>query len=245
MGFTGGCQSRVSQTWTWDGRDWMPHNPRSSPVEAGQGLILYHGRLRQPLYVNGAGQAWAWSGSDWRPLAMAGGPRVPAPGSPQRSTFAAGYDESRGLLIFVLSDRTWAWDGFRWTSVSGGIDPNDAGPDPHAVYDAAHEQMVYVGQRYTWTWDGRLWQRNDQPRFSSTTMAYDRIRNQVLLVQQDTSDCDRTACRTVTWVWDSKAWTAPRVSHPPLLPLTRSGAYPPPMAFDATHGVIVLLASAN
>jgi hypothetical protein len=245
MGFTGGCQSRVNQTWAWNGRGWALQSSKSEPIEVGQGVMVYDKRLRQPLYVNGVGEAWGWSGSGWRSVPMNGAPRVAPPGSPLRSTFAVGYDEGRSLLVFVVSDRTWTWDGATWTAVSGGIDYSDARLDPHTAYDTAHRQVVYVGSRFTWTWDGNSWQRHEQPNFASTTLAYDPVRSAVVLVQQDTSDCDQTSCRTATWIWDSQGWTPARVSHPALLPLTRSGAYAPPMAFDRALGVIVYFASAN
>jgi hypothetical protein len=76
-------------------------------------------------------------------------------------------------------------------------------------------------------------------------MAYDQARGAVVLVLQDSSACDHTACQTTTWAWDSTAWAQVPVQRGPLLPLTRSGAYDMPMAFDEARGVLVLFASAS
>jgi hypothetical protein len=245
MGFEGGCADQVDQTWTWDGRRWTARSPRSAPVEVGPGAMVTDSRRGQVLYVNGVGQAWAWTGADWRPLAMGGGPRVPRRDSAlATSTFAAGYDEGRGLLVFALSTSTWTWDGTTWREAKGGIDAADARADAHLVYDRAHEQLVYVGSHFTWTWDGVRWQPHDQPPIATGTLGYDSVRRTVMLVEQDTSACDRTACRTITWAWDSRAWTQLPIDHVPALPLTRSGAFLPPMAFDEARGVMVLFASA-
>ncbi len=246
MGFTGGCADEVNRTWTWDGQRWSPQFPRSAPVEVGQGAMVYDGRLGRVLYVNGVGQAWAWTASDWLPVALRGAPRVPRRDSAEApSTFAVGYDEDRQLLVFALSTSTWSWDGVSWTEVKSGVDVADARVDVHLVYDRAHRQLVYVGSRLTWTWDGTRWQPHDQPAIASGTLGYDPLRQMVLLVQQDTSDCDRTACRTTTWAWDSRSWKQLPIDRAPVMPLTRSGAFLPPMAFDEARGVMVLFASAN
>jgi len=208
--------------------------------------MVYDSRLRRVVYVSGAGLAWTWTGSDWTTLAMSGAPRVPGHDTASgATTFAVGYDEGRELLVFALSASTWTWDGIAWTQVPGGIDGGEARGDAHLVYDGATAQLVYAGSRSTWTWDGTRWRRHDQPAITSAALGYDPVRRTVMLVQQDASACDRTACRTTTWAWGSSSWTQLPIDRVPVLPLTRSGAFPPPMAFDEARGVMVLFASAN
>jgi hypothetical protein len=246
MGFQGGCVAHVNRTWTWDGNVWTANRTQSSPTAAGQGAMFFDGKLGQVVYVNGAGQAWAWGGSGWESLALPGGPSIPVPGSGiQSSTFAAGYDEGRDALVLVLSNATWLWDGSAWKEVAGGIAAGEVRADVHVVDDKAHHQLVYVGSRATWTWDGSGWQQHVQPEISAGTMAYDERRAGVLLVQQDSSACNRTTCATTTWAWDSTAWAKVPVQRGPLLPLTRSGAFGMPMAFDEANGVMLLFASAS
>jgi hypothetical protein len=246
MGFQGGCVSHVNRTWTWDGNQWTPHQTQSSPTAAGQGAMLFDSKLGQVVYVNGGGHAWAWGGADWAPLALPGGPSVPVPGSGiASSTFAVGYDERRDSLVYVLSAATWLWDGSGWKQVPGGIDAGEARADAHAVYDKVHHQLVYVGRDATWTWDGLRWQQHFQPEISAGTVGYDEASAHVLLVQQDSLACDDTACESTTWAWDSITWASVQVASGPLLPLTRSGAFGMPMAFDEARGVMVLFASAS
>jgi len=246
MGFTGGCAAQVDRTWTWDGRTWTPRPSRSSPVEDGRGAMVYDHRLGRVVYVSGAGHAWSWTGAGWQELALSGAPAVPGHDSAAvASTFAVGYDEGRELLVFVLATATWTWDGRAWIGTPGGIDPAEARDDAHLVYDRTHGQLVYVGSRRTWTWDGAGWEPHEQPAIASGTLAYDAARGAVMLVQQDASSCDRTACRTTTWTWDARSWTRLPVDRAPTLPLTRSGAFPPPMAFDEARSLLVLFASAN
>jgi hypothetical protein len=246
MGFQGGCVAHVNRTWTWDGTRWTAQPTQSSPTAAGQGAMLFDSRLGQVIYVNGSGHAWAWGGSDWASLPLLGGPNIPVPGSGIQSlTFAAGYDEGRDALVFVLPGATWLWDGARWKEVLGGIDAGEARADAHVIYDKAHRDLVYVGSRATWTWDGSRWQQHVQPAISSGTMAYDQARATVMLVLPDSSDCDHIACGATTWEWDSTAWTKVPVQRGPLLALTRSGAYATPMVCDEARGVVVMFVSAS
>ncbi len=244
MGFTGGCANAANQTWTWDGRHWTARSPKTAPSEAGPGAMVFDSRLGRVVYVNGASRAWSWNGEDWAPVAMKGGPRVPVPGSASgASTFTAGYDDGRGLLVVAVPGSTWTWDHNAWTQVQTSIDPADARGDGHLVYDAARARLVYVGKRFTWTWDGASWQSHPQPRFGGGAIAYDAARQALLMVQQDASACDRTACRAAIWSWDSTSWKQLPFDRVPLYPITRSGAFDPPMAFDQGLGAVVLFIS--
>ena len=246
MGFTGGCTTQVDQTWTWDGRSWSAHRQQPGPAAVGPGVMLYSPHLGRVIYVNGVGRAWSWTGAGWSAAALPGAPNIPRRDSALApSTFAAGYDEGRGQLVWLLSTRTWLWDGATWTSVAGGVDPAEARADAHLVYDAAHRQLVYVGSRSTWTWDGSRWEPHEQPAIQSGTAAFDAGRGAVVLVQPDTSACDATSCRTRTWSWDSRAWTRLALEPAPLLPLTRSGAHALPLAYDdARHAMLLFVSGA-
>jgi len=246
MGFQGGCADPVNRTWTWDGRTWTAQSTRANPASVGPGAMLFDKRLGRVVYVNGTGQAWSWTGSDWKILSMPGSPAVRRDSGGATSTFAVGYEEAGDALVFVLPTGTWSWDGARWTAIGGGIQPGEARPDAHIVYDGAHSRLVYVGARYTWTWEGDRWQSHDQPPIAGGTLAYDSARASVMLVELDSASCDRSACRTATWSWSSTGWTRQEAGkEAPAFPLTRSGAYAPPMAFDEARGVALIFISAS
>jgi len=241
MGFQGGCIDKVNRTWTWDGKSWTQHSTKANPTAAGRGAMLFDSRLGQVVYVNGVGQAWTWTGTDWTGMAMPGGPQVP-----RNLGFAAGYDEVRNALVFALPAGTWSWDGARWTAIGDGIQPGEASADAHIVFDRAYGRLVYVGSRYTWTWEGGRWNPHDQPAITGGTAAYDSARAAVMLVRQDSAACDRSACRTATWSLSSTGWTRQEAAREAqAFPLTRSGAYAAPMAFDEARGVAVLFISAS
>jgi hypothetical protein len=248
MGFTGGCQSQVNRTWTWDGRAWSRQSSAVTPTATGRGAMLYDSLVGQVVYLNRVGEAWAWGGSGWQALARGGAPRLAVPGSqdnPATALVAAGYDESRNLLVLALPDTTWTWDGHTWTQLNGGIEIADGQADPRAVYDAALGQLVYLGGRSIWTWDGSRWQAHPQPGLGGGTAGYDPLRKNLVVVRQDAAACDSSACAAKVSTWDGTTWSAPPVAHEPALPLTRSGAFNPPLAFDEARGLLVLFASGS
>lgn len=248
MGFTGGCQSVVNQTWTWDGRAWSRRPSAVTPSTAGQGAMLYDSRVGQVIYLNRVGETWAWTGSAWQAMGRGGAPRLAVPGSqdnPATALVAAGYDEGRNLLVLALPDTTWTWDGRSWAQLSGGIDSADAQADPRAVFDAALGQLVYLGGRSTWAWDGSRWQSHPQPGLVGGSLGYDPLRRNLIVVRPDIAACDNSACAAKVWTWDGTTWSAPPVVREPALPLTRSGVFNPPLAFDEARGVMVLFASGS
>jgi hypothetical protein len=248
MGFTGGCQSQVDRTWTWDGRVWNPRQSGASPRAVGRGAMLYDARLGQVVYVNRLAQAWAWSGSSWRSLPMDSAPRLAEPGSvanPGLLLVAMGYDERRDQLVLTLPDATWTWDGLRWKQSGGGIDPADSQSDPHAVYNATSGELEYLGAKSIWSWDGIRWSAHPTASPAGGVLGYDPVRKNSIVVKDDASACDKTSCATRVWSWNGATWSEPRVNHKPALPLTRSGATSLPMTFDEARGVLVLFVTAT
>ena len=241
MGFQGGCDAQVNRTWTWNGDAWTATPARSSPIAMGQGGMVFDARLAKVVYVNGAGQVWSWTASGWNSVPVRGAPGVGAAGQ----TLAVGYDERRGLVVLVRADSTWLWDGDAWTVRSGGIGVANRHAAGQLAYDAARAQLVFVGEGATWTWDGALWQRHDQAGIIGGALGYDAARSTLVLVQQDSSACDHTACSTTTWVWAQSLWSRLDTAPGPVLPVTRSGAFAIPTAFDEARGVLVLFASAT
>jgi hypothetical protein len=247
MGFTGGCESRVDRTWTWDGRVWTQQQSNASPRTAGQGVMLYDTRLGQVVYLNRVAEAWGWSGSAWRSLSIGAAPRLAEPGSvanPGLLLVAMGYDQGRDQLVLTLPDATWTWDGTHWKQSGGGIDPADSQSDPHAIYNAARGELEYLGAKSIWTWDGIRWSSHPKPGVVGGALGYDPVRKNALVVKDDTSACDKASCATRVWRWDGTTWSEPPVKHRPTLPLARSGGFDLPMTFDESRGVMVLFATA-
>ncbi len=247
-GFDGGCQNTADQTWVYQGRAWQAQSPATSPTASGQGVMVDDTRVGRVLYVNGQAQVWAWTGQTWQPAARRGAPQIPPPGAPTRQpqqAFAAGYDEAAGELVVARSERTWLWDGSRWTSVPGGIDAGDEGPGVQLIDDLTRGEMIYAGRHQTWTWDGNTWQRRPQVALPAGSLAFDPGTQRTVLVAPEDTRCSRAGCATTAWTWNGTTWARPALSTSPRLPSTRYSSTPPPLTYDPALGGLILLVSAN
>ena len=231
MGFTGGCQESINQTWTWDGRAWTEHASAAEPESGAVGVMGYDGRLGAAVFANRAGQAWRWNGAGWSPLALS------LPGELVRAGVIAVGIPGDGRLLFVAAGSTWTWSGGAWTRQEGGIDPADARPESAQL--AAGQ--VYVGKRITWVREGGAWTPRAQPNWVAP--AYAAAGDGITLLAEDPDSCDRSVCQSVTWTWSGSAWM--RRSSGPTFPLNASGAYPAALVSDPSrHGFDVLVSAA-
>jgi hypothetical protein len=247
-GFDGGCQNTTDQTWVYQGGAWHTENPPASPTASGAGVLVDDGHLGRVLYVNAQAQVWAWTGHTWQPVAREDAPRIPAPGAPTRQpqqAFAAGYDQATGDLVVARSERTWLWDGSRWSSRAGGIDVTDQGSGAQLIDDVARGAMVYAGRHQTWTWGGETWRHVPHTALPSGSLAYDPVTQRTVLVAPEDTDCSKGGCLTTTWTWDGSAWTSSALSSSARIPTTRYSSTPPPVTYDGELGGLILLVSAN
>ncbi|HEX6489309.1 MAG TPA: hypothetical protein VF137_10640 [Candidatus Dormibacteraeota bacterium] len=239
LGFTGGCSETVDQTWTWDGSAWSPRSPHAEPLESGPGAMAYDARLGGVVYANSAGQAWVWNGADWRGLA----PQPPA-ALLREGVAAVGWHSGQGRLIWLTVESTWSWDGAAWTRLGAGIDAADARQDGAGLLeDPATGQLLYVGSSSTWTFEAGAWSRHPQPAFGAgSAAAFDARSGLVTLIAEDPQACDRASCRSELWTWDGTHWMREGAAGPSF-PLSRSGEYPPPAAYDPVQRRLALFVS--
>lgn len=200
------------------------------------------------------GDMWIYSGS-WSERVFGGTDVVPPP----RLGAAMAYDEARGEIVmyggcafggssFDALAGTWVWDGTTWHD-RGQTQP---GPlcEASMAYDAARAELVLFGgdtattgsgpteTQATWVWNGSTWaQRTPSmvptPR-RSAAMAYDRIRQRVVLFGGTDNTAGVESPLGDTWLWDGTTWTSQgAVTRPP--PRFGSG-----LAWDAPRGVLVL-----
>jgi len=145
----------------------------------------------------------------------------------------ATFDEKRGRVVMyggldgaqTIAD-TWEWDGAGWRRYR-----SEHAPIPgiyHAIaYDAQRERSILFDcqHRQTWEWDGVDWLERTTATipssgFYSCTMAYDRVRQEILL-----------ATDSLVWAWNGSDWLTR-----PYIPMLQRMT----MAWDATRERIVL-----
>ena len=118
--FGGWTDGRVSDTWEWDGTNWLNRNPASHPLgqwtamayDSTRGVsVLFGGDCGPGCYSD---ETWEWDGMTWVN-------RSPETHPLARHAPAVAYDRARGVTVlfggypggYVLSD-TWEWDGTSW-----------------------------------------------------------------------------------------------------------------------------------
>lgn len=137
--------------------------------------------------------------------------------------------------------RVWSCDMLQWTLLA------NSGPsqiDPRACYDRSRNELVAFG-RYdttlgnraeTWVFDGSTWMQRFPstvpPSFAFGAMAYDELRQRVVMVQ------GYAGTPSATWEWDGLDWQLIATTNNPT---SRSQ---PGLAFDRQRGRMVLVGGA-
>jgi hypothetical protein len=199
--FGGNNLSNLSDTWEWDGSQWIDRTPSGSnpPARRSHAMAYDSARGRVVLFGGyGSGplaDTWEWDGSQWMQIA-------PATSPPARYAHALVYDQARSRVIlfggttgFSLLSDMWEWDGSHWTELTPALRPSPRAS--HALaYDSARRRVVLFGGctqcqgagelfADTWEWDGVQWTQQtlsiNPPARSSAGMAYDSARGRVVL----------------------------------------------------------------
>jgi len=222
----GGVQdrdSRMEETWEWDGKEWTQFNVQGPGYREGavmaydeaRGKIILFGGANEKFEI--LGDTWAWDGAQWAQVSTTG----PAPRFPS----AIVYDPAREkVLLFsghFVNDNSyinfsdfWVWDGSSWREIIvEGEKPNSRNI-AHMVFDPASEIVllfgggdgIFLGDM--WSWDGAKWSQiveSGTPARSGFGGAYDPVRNR-LVVFGGVEKPGGTAI-TDTWEWDGQTWS--------------------------------------
>lgn len=233
--FGGYAGIEFSDTWEWDGVNWIQMTPNTSPpARAGHALVFDRSSGAVVLFggmTNGFpsfSDTWEWDGVNWVQ-------RHPSVSPPARRDHALVYDEGRSRVVLFggstvgnlyLAD-TWEWDGTQWVYRTPSTTP--PGRYGHAMaYDAARDRVVLFGgytstgkSRDTWEWDGNEWQQQSPSTSPSarhyTSAAYDQSRARVILFGGNIGPTANDNLSD-TWEWLGSHWAR---QFPTLSPSSR------------------------
>ena len=183
-GFTSsGGGGFVSDTWQYDGTNWIQRAPVTVPsarafaaaaADPSRSVVELFGGLQKWCDADGDGDdsscaaayladTWEWDGNNWVH-------RAPTASPSARGLVAMSYDSARartvlfgGLDASGLRQDTWEYNGTTWSQVSGS-GPSARGANG-IVYDSARAKTVLFGgcqktstaDGGTWEWDGSSW----------------------------------------------------------------------------------------
>jgi hypothetical protein len=222
----GGVQdrnSRMEETWEWDGQNWTQFNVPGPGFREGAAMTYDETRGQTILY-GGAdekfeilGDTWAWDGAQWTQVSTTG----PAPRFPS----AIVYDAARQKVLlfsghfvgpneYIEFSDFWEWDGSTWHEIIVEGEKPGARNIAQMVFDPAKERVLLFGGGEDsflsdlWSWDGMKWSqvaRSGAPARSGPGGAYDPGRNR-LVAFGGVEEPGGTAI-TNTWEWDGQNWT--------------------------------------
>jgi hypothetical protein len=174
----------VSDTWTWDGTNWMQQSPTLAPTPRYGAAMTYDSYNQRVLLYGGCIEScptegadlWSWDGSQWSLIDINS-----APGARFAAQFA--YDPVHNSAVLFSgslpqsSNRTgvgdpndtWTFDGSTWTQQSPANNPEGRWAGG-MIWDANRQRIVLFGgyadeeplyknsfRQDVWTWDGTNW----------------------------------------------------------------------------------------
>ncbi|HNT26872.1 MAG TPA: hypothetical protein PKH10_01715, partial [bacterium] len=273
-----------SDTWEWDGTQWTkidPPDPEGDGAPQQQELwapsAMVYDAARGEIILFHRMETWAWKGTSWVKRAGYGctGPwclECTSTTCPLlRYGQAMAYDTERAKVVLYGGtwssgeDKTWEWDGERWTKVTP-TDPESDGNPPkiasgHAmVYDDLRGVVVLfaagTGWNETWEWNGVSWVKRTGSTCTTTScyvctsttcpsprylhaMAYDGARGRVVQFGGYYYDGWNQSCNDETWEWDGMVWTK-RTPDDPGSDGNPDAMREHAMAYDTLHKKVVL-----
>ncbi len=194
----------TSETWEWDGKNWVRINPSiSPPARSGHAMAYDVSRKKTVLFGgwNGSGtrpvlysDTWEWDGKNWVKMA-------PSRNPPPRGGHAMAYDFTRRRVVifggsgsygsFSCRSGTWEWDGKNWTRGKSSLSP----PGRYGAamaFDFRRNTMVLFGglsnqgmRDDTWLRKGTEWvpllHAGGPIRRALHVMAFDAGRGEIVL----------------------------------------------------------------
>lgn len=220
-----------TDTWEFDGHDWIDAAPIVGPVAPNSALAVAYDTQAQRLFVltgTEPAETWAFDGNDlgWRQLPVAA-----PPGQVQGAPMV--YDEARGgFLLFGVADpvtglenQTWIFDGMSWERLPVVDPPQVSRSCARMVYDGVRQRTLLVagdvdtdgsprGEASTYVLEGTQWRRLDTAGLPvsvqerpclQAVMTYDASEVRPLMVGHDLT-VDLIEPPVFTWAHNGERW---------------------------------------
>lgn len=224
-----GSGNYMNDTWEWDGTTWTQKGIGCSPPQPGtrdvSGMTYdtaQHVAVMFGGYAPGLlNDTWKWDGTCWTQVT------TNTPPSP-RAGHAMGYDAARQRIVLfggnlvpttcgTNSDETWELDlstnPATWTQITTTPHPSPRDENAHMVYDPSGSRMLLFGgtdgctttYNDTWEYDAGVWTQIPTPTAPEGRhghdMAYDTIRQEVVLFGGDHGPINNYDVRGDTWTF--------------------------------------------
>lgn len=156
--------TRFSDTWEWDGNDWIQQSPTASPpprdsyamgLDSTGRVIIFGGFGGTAGGGSGAlADTWRWTGATWASVSVS---------SPAGYNMSIALDATRQRVVRFggnypsLLDQTWEFDGNSWAQVNVATTPPARAVSAMA-YDSARGKVVMFGGENNSGFLGDTWE---------------------------------------------------------------------------------------
>ena len=242
-----------SDTWEWDGTNWIPMIFATGPDARGHHTMAFHAATNRTVMFGGVGttgglaDTWLWDGVHWSQAAVTQSPPGRRNGA---MTYAPGLGgvflfggESFGPNVASLND-LWLFDGTNWSQVAQPQGPT-ARRSHTLTYDEARGRLVMYGgyegsgtpTTELWEYDGTAWQLrptaiNPGPRYGHS-MVYDSLHRVAVLYGGQINNTTNQY-PTDTWLWNGTGWSQVVGPNPNI---RRQAA----MAYDTSRSRVTIM----
>ncbi|MFN3242897.1 MAG: kelch repeat-containing protein [Planctomycetota bacterium] len=217
----------LGDVWEWDGTSWAARFSQHYPPPRSNAAMVFDRARGRIVLFGGAGNGllndtWEWDGVDWVEV-------TPATSPSPRHSHTMSYDVARQRVVLFggllngsfFSNQTWEWDGVTWLLRTPANAP--APRMSHGMaYDELRQRTVLFGgrinsnqERDTWEWDGVDWSLRSAMTSAMPNgrkdhkMAYDTVRQTVVLYGGDGGGADTVEWNGVSWQAQSPATNPP------------------------------------
>jgi Galactose oxidase, central domain len=234
--------THLSDTWSWDGKDWSPvptaHSPDVpyfGPQMVGAGTDTANGRLMLLTFVKVVtgheGLAtWAFENGDWRQLHPKHSPLDLEFGGPAFDSASGRFlvQQSSGPHVDCgtagpcaqrpLYNMTWAWDGSDWQDLGPQVGtPHDYGD----LVSGGSSGLLLVESGAMQLWSGKKWGGQKALAWSDNLRtgwiaAFDQASNQLVLFGGRSWGTNHLYGDTLAWSGSAWATAVPAVPSPSL-----------------------------
>ncbi len=199
--------TRLNDTWVWNGVTWAQLSPPSSPSARYSPAMAYDAQHDKIVLFGGGGggtDTWLFDGTTWSQ------PSTPT-SPPAWDQAVAVFDGERKNVVLVDYDGTYLWDGANWTKTNPTVAAPQSGRAGIAYDPIRKEVLLFGGQGHntTFAWNGVTWAdqnpANSPPACYSTEMVFDPGQGKVILFGGQTQVGDSYSGDT--WAWDGTNWS--------------------------------------
>lgn len=212
---------RSSDTWIWNGTDWLQATPNTVPPARVAHTMVYdlnRGRLVMFGGLSATGtvldDTWEWDGNDWTQM-------TPATTTPlARRSHSMVFHPTRGTTLLFGGYATgdlndlWEWDGNDWTAITTVNNPAPRRASEMAWDSVTDNVVLFSGYQQvadTWSFDGADWTMLTPTTVPTArydhSMVTDRVRNRIVMFGN--------LAVGDTWEWDGSNWLDRTDANPP------------------------------